>query len=64
MSFIKEIVTNVKLVTKIKKHEQLYLRTLVLASRCYYRVNSLIKYGLQNTSFRETNNINQAAKQR
>ena len=44
MSFIKKsfickekagTVTKVKLVTKIKKHNQLYFGTLVLASYCY-----------------------------
>ena len=44
MSFIKEsfickekavAVTKVKLVTKVKKHNQLYFGTLVLVSYCY-----------------------------
>ena len=49
MSFIKEkfickekagTVTKAKLVTKIKKHDQLYFGTLVLASYCYCRDNA------------------------
>ena len=49
MSFIKknfiwkeksETVTKVKLVTKLKKHNQLYFGTLLLASYCYYGDNA------------------------
>ena len=35
-----ETVIKVKLVTKIKKHNQLYFGTLVLASYCYYGDNA------------------------
>ena len=66
MSFIKKkfickekagTVTNAKLVTKIKKHDQLYFGTLVLASYCYCGDNAWNMDFFQNTGFKESSNM-------
>ena len=49
------IVTEVKLVTKIKKHNQLYFGTLV--SLLYCRYNAWFADFFQNSVFKESNNM-------
>ena len=50
-------VTKVKLVTKIKKHNQLYLGTLLLVSYFYCGDNGWNTDFFQNTGFKESSNM-------
>ena len=44
-------------VTKLKKHNQLYFGTLVLASYCYYGDNGWNTDFLQNSGFKESKDM-------
>ena len=50
-------VTKTILVTKNKKHNQLYFGTLVLALNCYCGDNAKNTDFFQNTSFKKTSNM-------